>query len=101
MNNTKTKKRNPNLNELIGTEHELFRHAWLLVDELPEIVIGMEPYDRDISDEETKQIVAMIRQYRYDIAEKAVGKCVWEYISIIDDICFGKYNSFADNEKED
>lgn len=56
--------RNPNLNQVMGTDKELFNHAWLQLrtGDPTALVINCEPYDREISRGEAVRLFKMIRE---------------------------------------
>jgi uncharacterized protein YbaA (DUF1428 family) len=54
---------NPNLNQVLGENEELFKHAWLqkhLFDNHG-MVIALECYDRDLTEKDVTQLKKMIR----------------------------------------
>ena len=54
---------NPNLNDVLKTNHELFKHAWLQTDALSEhsITIALECYDRTVSKKEVTKLYDLIQ----------------------------------------
>ena len=60
---------NPNLNQVLGTNIELFNHAWFqLGDDYsligPEgLLICCEPWDRTLSEKEASKLFSLIRKH--------------------------------------
>lgn len=82
-----------NLGQLLGNNNELFNHCWVLRDELPDVTIGIEPWDRDLTSEDMDKIYDLIDENKKEIIAK-IGKA--DGIIIIDFVFHGAYDGFID-----
>jgi len=57
---------NPNLNNVLGLDEELFKHVWLQKQYMQgsTITLGVEPYDRDLTKKDANEIDKLIKKYK-------------------------------------
>jgi len=77
---------NPDLNKVLNTDNELFKHAWLQIPNLKSglCVIACEPYDRELSREEAKILFGLIRKNEKKILNYAnkIFNTNYDYVEI-------------------
>ena len=94
-----TSENNPNVNELLGLDNELFNHCWLQLQEWPDVVFAMEPYDRDLSAEEVETIIKLLKELEPKIIDR-LFLVNYEGFTIMDYIFMGSYDSFIEPDNE-
>jgi hypothetical protein len=89
---------NPDLNQVLGTDEELFKHAFLqkhLTKIGDIIVIAIEPYDRDLHHKDMRELLKKIRKRFPDLCKRFLVK----YVEVVDYVFIGTYSTML-YEKE-
>jgi len=81
---------NPNLNELLELNEELFENAWFQkqVTDKYSVTIAIECYSKNLTMNETKKLVSLIRKHSQKIKKMFKVDC----INLEDYIQHGRFN---------
>ncbi len=83
-----------NIGHLINNKNELFNHCWLLRDELPDVTIGIEPWDRTLTSDDMDKIYDLLNEHREEIIKKV--SLISPGMFIVDFVFGGAYDGFID-----
>lgn len=89
---------NPDLNQVLGTDEELFKHAFLqkhLTKIGDTIVIAIEPYDRDLHHKDMRELLKKIRQSYPDLRKQFLVK----FVQVTDYVFTGTYSTILFEHK--
>lgn len=86
---------NPTVNSLLGLDIELFKHCCLQLGEWPDVTFAIEPYDRDLTEEDMKHIISLLKKYKEQIIDR-LFLVTYDGISIIDYVFNGAFDDYIE-----